>query len=171
MRLRDRKYSNGCVGKTQRQRLCNLFTQRRLRLFWIERPRPGQKEFRIQSSRIQIRIGHCRIHAAQSIAGRARHRAGAPGSNPESGATFDPGHGSASRSDRNHVERGDEQRMAAHFAALSHLRGAVSDQRHIGARTPHIQSDNVPDATLRSERGCTDDSTHHARVCNRCGKV
>ena len=62
-----------------------------------------------------MRVGHCRLRAAAAIAGRPRHRTGAPWTNPQHAAVVDPHQRTAAGANAHNIEYWSADRQAVNL--------------------------------------------------------
>ena len=97
----------------------------------------------IEIAEHEVGIGHSRLGAAATVAGRAWHGAGALRADMQDAAGIDAADRSAAGAETDDVQAVQCQPMAADATAADQRRLAIDDQADVGAGAAHVERDQV----------------------------
>ena len=120
-----------------------------------ESARPDRK-----TAEQEVRVGHRGLGAPAPVARRPRHRAGAPRPHPERAVRLHPHDGTAARADGVDVELRHLQRVGVDLVVVRHAGREPVHQGDVGARSAHVERDDVFDPRGFRDPDRTGDPTH-----------
>ena len=110
----------------------------------VEGELPSREASGIQVAQDDAGVGHGGIGAAAGIAGGARVRSGALGTDPQSAGRVDPRDAAAAGADGADVDHRHPKRPRPHLGFGGGQRAPVANQRDVAAGPAHVERDDVP---------------------------
>ena len=123
----------------------------------------GERRISMQAVQYQIGVGHCRLCTTQSVCGRPRIGPGTPRTYRENVARITPGDAATTRpyGDDFHLRRAIGK--SGNGLVGGQRRTKVIDQTNIGAGTPHVASNELPDSDSLTEIDRSGNATGRTR--------
>ena len=108
----------------------------------IKRCPPSQKILGAQVSQSQVGVGNRWLVSAFAVAGRTGVSPGAVRADTQDAARIDARDAPTAGAERVYVDHRNGDLPARLELLVGHMRGAVLDQRDVGARAPHVEADD-----------------------------